>query len=429
MSLLQVSILCLIYTKSLSFILYIIYNEFKKTQYNFNFIFSLCYIVTFYFGFPFTIILAFYFKIKTASFFATLLTLIISFIFYLIYYITYKFKFQISHKTNKKITIDLNTTETYITSIILILISIITSCIFFLQNGFLLFYLKSYNQLFSDQISNIFLKHFFYFFIPGMLIYFFLQPNYYRWLLFLFTTTFFGIFNYLIVGGTRANIIISIILFIFIGVIYKRINIYFLSISIITIIIIMFLLALKRYNLYIDTTNIFYTFLYLTRDTFSPWENLCYLLDKYQNIKCQGLSSIIHNFYIFIPQFIWENKPKHILNTINYFTWEIMHNYSGIAISPTIIGSSIIIGKIIYLPIASICIAIIIKWFDILYVNKNNNIIQQTFYYSNIFNIIILVRDGIDYFIVKLTFFLFIYYISVIIAKMIYKYCIKNAYD
>ncbi|MGC6745949.1 WzyE family oligosaccharide polymerase [Escherichia coli] len=32
----------------------------------------------------------------------------------------------------------------------------------------------------------------------------------------------------------------------------------------------------------------FYTFLYLTRDTFSPWENLALLLQNYDNIDFRG---------------------------------------------------------------------------------------------------------------------------------------------
>ncbi|MDI8993059.1 WzyE family oligosaccharide polymerase, partial [Salmonella enterica subsp. enterica serovar Anatum] len=39
----------------------------------------------------------------------------------------------------------------------------------------------------------------------------------------------------------------------------------------------MFWLALKRYGLNVSGDEAFYTFLYLTRDTFSPWENLALL--------------------------------------------------------------------------------------------------------------------------------------------------------
>lgn len=49
----------------------------------------------------------------------------------------------------------------------------------------------------------------------------------------------------------------------------------------------MFWLALKRYGLNVSGDEAFYTFLYLTRDTFSPWENLALLLQNYDNIDFQ----------------------------------------------------------------------------------------------------------------------------------------------
>lgn len=50
----------------------------------------------------------------------------------------------------------------------------------------------------------------------------------------------------------------------------------------------MFWLALKRYGMSVSGDEAFYTFLYLTRDTFSPWENLALLLQNYYNIEFQG---------------------------------------------------------------------------------------------------------------------------------------------
>ena len=54
----------------------------------------------------------------------------------------------------------------------------------------------------------------------------------------------------------------------------------------------MFWLALKRYGMNVSGDEAFYTFLYLTRDTFSPWENLALLLQNYDNIDFQGLAPI-----------------------------------------------------------------------------------------------------------------------------------------
>lgn len=77
----------------------------------------------------------------------------------------------------------------------------------------------------------------------------------------------------MIVGGTRANIIIAFAIFLFIGIIRGWISLWMLAAAGVFGIVGMFWLALKRYGLNVAGDEAFYTFLYLTRDTFSPWEN------------------------------------------------------------------------------------------------------------------------------------------------------------
>lgn len=82
----------------------------------------------------------------------------------------------------------------------------------------------------------------------------------------------------------------------------------------------MFWLALKRYGLNVAGDEAFYTFLYLTRDTFSPWENTALLLQNYDKIEFEGLAPIVRDFYVFIPTWLWPDRPGIVLNTANYFT-------------------------------------------------------------------------------------------------------------
>ena len=104
------------------------------------------------------------------------------------------------------------------------------------------------------------------------------------WFLFLVATVAFGILTYVIVGGTRANIIIAFALFLFIGIVRGWITLWMLAAAGIFGVVGMFWLALKRYSLDVSGAEAFYTFLYLTRDTFSPWENLALLLQNYDKI-------------------------------------------------------------------------------------------------------------------------------------------------
>ncbi len=248
---------------------------------------------------------------------------------------------------------------------------------------------------------------------------------------FLFSTIIFGILTYLVVGGTRANIIIAFLLFLLIGIIHGWINLSIIIISCIIGVISMFLLALKRYGLNVNDASIFYTFLYLTRDTFSPWENLALLLNNYNKIEFQGLAPIIRDFYVFIPSWIWSDKPDIILNSSNYFTLKILNNHSGLAISPTLIGSLIVMGGIFFIPIGAIGVALIIKWFDCIFekskieINRYKIIIKQTFCFGSIFNIIILVRDGLDSFISRVLFFALVFIFCLFIAKLLYWLFIK----
>ena len=52
-----------------------------------------------------------------------------------------------------------------------------------------------------------------------MLVVYFLRRDSKAWLFFLVSTVAFGLLTYMIVGGTRANIIIAFAIFLFIGII------------------------------------------------------------------------------------------------------------------------------------------------------------------------------------------------------------------
>ncbi|SQC16003.1 ECA polymerase [Klebsiella pneumoniae] len=38
---------------------------------------------------------------------------------------------------------------------------------------------------------------------------------------------------------------------------------------------------------------------------------------------------MIRDFYVFIPSWMWHGRPTMVLNTANYFTWEVLNNHSG----------------------------------------------------------------------------------------------------
>ncbi len=426
MTLAQLGGLTLVYFISLGFILLLTYQEFRRVRFNFNVFFSMLYLLTFYFGFPLTCLLVFQFDVAVVPVDALLHALLAATSFYAIYYVTYKVRLRKVTSGPSKPLFTMNRVETNLTWILLALIAIVTVGIFFLQNGFLLFKLKTYSQIFSSQVSGVALKRFFYFFIPAMLVVYFLKPTQQRWLFFLCATVGFGILTYVIVGGTRANIIIAFALFLFIGIVRGWITLWMLIAAGVMSIVGMFWLALKRYGLDVSGAEAFYTFLYLTRDTFSPWENLALLLNNYDKIEFQGLAPIIRDFYVFIPSWVWPERPDVVLNSANYFTWEVLNYHAGLAISPTLIGSLVVMGGVVFIPLGAVIVGLIIKWFDWLYqqgLNEHNrykSAILQAFCFGAIFNMIVLAREGVDSFVSRVVFFCLVFGACLIAAKLLY---------
>ncbi|MDV5226377.1 MULTISPECIES: ECA oligosaccharide polymerase [Providencia] len=426
MTLAELGGLSLVYLISIIFMGTLLYKEFRRVRFNFNIFFSLLYLLTFYFGFPLTCALVFQFDVAVVPAEYLLYAQLAATSFYAIYYVTYKTRLTKAPTVAKRPLFTMNKVETNLTCLLLIAVAVVTVGIFFLQNGFLLFKLKTYSQIFSSQVSGVALKRFFYFFIPAMLIVYFLRPTQKRWILFLVSTVAFGFLTYVIVGGTRANIIIAFALFLFIGIVRGWITLWMLAAAGVASIVGMFWLALKRYGLDVSGAEAFYTFLYLTRDTFSPWENLALLLSNYDKIEFQGLAPIARDFYVFIPSWLWPDRPDTVLNSANYFTWEVLNNHSGLAISPTLIGSLVVMGGVVFIPLGAIVVGLIIKWFDWIYgmslkeSNRYKAAIMQAFCFGAIFNMIVLAREGVDSFVSRVVFFCLIFGFCLILAKLLY---------
>ena len=264
----QLSALVLFYTFSLVLIGYLAYQSFKKVRFSFHLLFTLVYLLTFYLGFPFSMILAFGFNVQTLPFETLFLTLFSALAFYILYYAAYKVRllpnkallFSKQNQPNLPTARQLSASEGIISGVILLAIALVTIGLFFSLNGLLLFKLDSYSQIFSQSVSGTALKRFFYFFLPALLIFYFLKPTKLNWLLFLLFGVGFGVLTYLLVGGTRANIALAVAIFFFIGISKNYISIMTLAIAGAVAIVAMFGLALARYSLDVIGSEAFDTF-------------------------------------------------------------------------------------------------------------------------------------------------------------------------
>lgn len=427
MTLVEFGGLFVVWLLSILFIGTLTLQEFRRVRFSFCVLFSILFLLTFYFGFPFTCLLAFRFNVAVSPPGTLLQALLASTSFYAVYYVTYKTRLSrvVRQKTSRPF-LQMNRVETQLTCLLLMAVSLVSLAIFFTHNGFLLFRLHSYSQIFSADVSGVALKRFFYFFIPAMLVVYAQYQTRRAWFFFLISTVGFGVLTYVIVGGTRANIIISFAIFLFIGIIRGWISLWMLASAGVAGIVGMFWLALKRYGLDVRGAEAFYTFLYLTRDTFSPWENLALLIQHYGEVHFQGLAPIWRDFYVFIPSWLWHGRPNIVLNSANYFTWEVLNNHSGLAISPTLIGSLLVMGGVWFIPCGAVMVGLIIKWFDWLYNqgNQTNNryvaAILHSFCFGAIFNMIVLAREGLDTFGSRVVFFMVIFGACLLVAKLLY---------
>ncbi|VDR30565.1 putative common antigen polymerase [Raoultella terrigena] len=178
MTLMQFSGLLVVWLLSSLFIASATYFEFRRVRFNFNVFFSLLFLLTFFFGFPLTSILVFRFDVSVAPPEVLLETLLVSVCFYAVYYVTYKTRLRSSaHASQRRPLFTMNRVETHLAWMILLAVALLCVGIFFAHNGFLLFRLNSYSQIFSSEVSGVALKRFFYFFIPAMLVVYFPAPR------------------------------------------------------------------------------------------------------------------------------------------------------------------------------------------------------------------------------------------------------------
>lgn len=162
-----------VYLCCLGFVLALTWQAFRRERFNFHIFFSLLFLLTFYFGFPLTGVMVFGFNAPVESTQYLLQALLSATLFYGLYSLSYKIRLRRHGPTVVKDRLRMNQTEAQILAGLLALIAVGTVAVFFIHNGFLLFRLSSYSQIFSSRVSDVALKRFFYFFIPAMLVVYF----------------------------------------------------------------------------------------------------------------------------------------------------------------------------------------------------------------------------------------------------------------
>ncbi|MDD2167234.1 ECA oligosaccharide polymerase [Glaesserella parasuis] len=415
--------LILFYVIAIGVLVWIIQRDYRQQGFSFHLLFSGIYLITFFGGFPFSMTMAelFEYRLPAVSMLWNILAIALG--GYLIYYVSYLYIGR--NKQIPRYAVEVKSLAN-LTAWILMTIAILSLLVFMLLNqGLLLFKLEKYSHIFSAQVSGVALKRFFYFFLPALLIWFFLKPTKESWWLFLVAGMTFGVLSYLAVGGTRANLALAFVMFMLLGYLRRFLSFKWLVRAGLLTVIAMFLLALWRYRLNVQGSEAFYTFLYLTRDTFSPWENVARIMDA--EIEFQGLMPIVRDFYVYIPQSLWEARPDIVWNTANYFTKSVLGNFSGLAMSPTLLGSFYIMGGMPMIAIGMAVVGGLIRIFDNFFAYGKNSAVIQSYCLANLFNLIVLIREGIDAFISRFCFFSVIFVFAYIVAYLINR--VREGYE
>ncbi|MDE3965018.1 ECA oligosaccharide polymerase [Glaesserella parasuis] len=415
--------LILFYVIAISVLVWIIQRDYRQQGFSFHLLFSGIYLITFFGGFPFSMTMAelFEYRLPAVSMLWNILAIALG--GYLIYYVSYLYIGR--NKQIPRYAVEVKSLAN-LTAWILMTIAILSLLVFMLLNqGLLLFKLEKYSHIFSAQVSGVALKRFFYFFLPALLIWFFLKPTKESWWLFLVAGMTFGVLSYLAVGGTRANLALAFVMFMLLGYLRRFLSFKWLVRAGLLTVIAMFLLALWRYRLNVQGSEAFYTFLYLTRDTFSPWENVARIMDA--EIEFQGLMPIVRDFYVYIPQSLWEARPDIVWNTANYFTKSVLGNFSGLAMSPTLLGSFYIMGGMPMIAIGMAVVGGLIRIFDNFFAYGKNSAVIQSYCLANLFNLIVLIREGIDAFISRFCFFSVVFVFAYIVAYLINR--VREGYE
>lgn len=393
-------------------ILVIIWRSFRAERFSFHLIFSGIYFVTFFSGFPLSMALKYGFDISQQRPEILFFTLASATAGYFIYFLCYQF-FHPRAQVFRSPPFAKKTAE--LTACSLALIALVALGYFVWQNGLLLFRLEKYSQIFSPLVSAVALKRFFYFFLPALLIAYFLAPSRRNWWLFLLFGVGFGGLSYVAVGGTRANLALAVAFFVLFGWRDRYLNGKTIAVLCVAAVVAMFFLALARYNLDVHGREAAFTFLYLTRDTFSPWENFARILAT--DVEFQGLMPIVRDFYVYIPQSLWAERPDIAWNTANYFTKELLGNRSGLAMSPTLLGSLYLMGGVPLMALGMALIGKIIAECDRLW--RTANPVWQAYLLANLFNLIVLVREGADAFFSRWCFFTAVFVACWLLARLI----------
>ncbi|MBY6208223.1 MULTISPECIES: WzyE family oligosaccharide polymerase [Halomonas] len=289
--------------------------------------------------------------------------------------------------------------------------------------GFLAFYIKAgvtldgdYNARIQKNAGNGALVILMYGYLAAIATYLVggKADNLRGFLLISTTAIAFGGAYYLLIGGSRNLIAASLFIVLIWLIATKKIKIPVAAACGLVLFAALLLLEYYRYALSLEGFT-FNKGLILFSESLSPSHAIrnIYSWLSSTSYNLQHLTTFFNEFAIVVPRAMWEDKPINFMNNGYYYTTQILGLDTNLTISPTLVGSAIIMfGEHAYL-FSPIC-AVVLYAFDKMLFSRR--VLLKSFALCLLPYVFFMVRDGLEVFLYVGIKFLIVFFLAMMIS-------------
>lgn len=232
----------------------------------------------------------------------------------------------------------------------------------------------------------------------------------------------FGLLYYFVIGGSRNLLGAGVFVLVYMAVVQKH-----LSLKKVVVVSIFGFFSLVSMEVYRYSNNISDVVDYFSSGDF---KNLSFIFESFSpmfavenisnaistnTVQPQWLKTFFNEFGILIPRFLWPDKPLNVFNNGYFYTSEILKINTNLTMSPTLLGSFIIMFGNVFYWVPGIITGFIIYIFDNRLRYSKSNFTKMAIL-SSIGYLFFWVRDGFEvycYVIIK-------FWMAIILARFIY---------
>ncbi|ELA3032248.1 WzyE family oligosaccharide polymerase [Vibrio cholerae] len=298
-------------------------------------------------------------------------------------------------------------------------------CLYIVKNG--ISFSDDYNSRIEQNAGGGVAIILMYSYVPFILIlynYFSNKKGLYASLFFAIT---FGIIYYFLIGGSRNLLAAGVFAIIYMAIIKKHLSI--LKVIIFGVLGGVLLLSMEIFRYSNSLDDVFEYFnsgsfknLSFIFESFSPMFAVLNINNAIESnmVGIQGLKTFFNEFGILVPRFLWPDKPLNVYNSGYFYTSEILKLNTNLTMSPTLLGSFIIMFGQGYYWFLGIVTGFIIYYFDYILRRGSNQFLKMSFL-SSIGYLFFWVRDGFEVYCYVVIKFL----IAIFLARILYSILIS----